>query len=107
VEQTVYSTAVRKLTAFRAVVPDGEYCLELHFHEHWSHNPADRSFGVTVEQQPLLRPPLFFQGPGMGQPYVHTMNRVIVKDRRLDVDFSPTLPNSLTILNGIAIRQIR
>jgi len=26
---------------------------------------------------------------------------------RLDVDFSPTLPGSLTILNGIAIRQLR
>lgn len=106
-DHPVYSTAVRKLTAFRAVVPNGEYRVELHFQEHWSRNPADRSFVVTVEQQPVLRPPLFFQGPGMGQPYVHVIPRVIVKDGRLDVDFSPTLPGSLTILNGIVIRQLR
>jgi hypothetical protein len=30
-----------------------------------------------------------------------------VKDGRLDVDFSPVQPDSLTILNGIAIRQLR
>jgi len=106
-DHPLYSTAVRKLTAFRAVVPNGEYRLELHFHEHWSRNPADRSFVVTVEQQPVLRPPLFFQGPGMGQPYVHPVNRVIVKDDQLDIDFAPALPGSLTILNGVAIRQVR
>jgi len=107
VEHPMYSTAVRKLTGFRAVVPNGEYRVELHFHEHWSRSPADRSFAVTVEQRPVLRPPLFFQGPGMGQPYVHLIDKVTVKDGRLDVDFSPTLPGSLTILNGIAIRQLR
>jgi len=107
VDHPMYSTAVRKLTGFRAVVPNGEYRVELHFHEHWSRNPADRCFAVAIEQQPVLRPPLFFQGPGMGQPYVHTIDRVIVKDGRLDVDFSPTLPGSLTILNGLAIRQVR
>jgi hypothetical protein len=107
VEHPVYSTAVRKLTGFRAVVPNGEYSVELHFQEHWSKNPSDRAFAVMLEQQPVLRPPMFFQGPGMGQPYVHAIPRVIVKDGRLDVDFSPTLPGSLTILNGIAIRQLR
>lgn len=106
-ENPVYSTAVRKLTGFRAVVPNGEYSVELHFQEHWSKNPADRSFAIAVEQQPVLRPPMFFQGPGMGQPYVHAIPRITVKDGRLDVDFSPTLPGSLTILNGIAIRQLR
>lgn len=107
VEHPMYGTAVRKLTGFRAAVPNGEYCVELHFHEHWSRNPADRSFAVTVEQRPVLRPPLFFQGPGMGQPYVHLVDKVTVQDERLDVDFTPTLPGSLTILNGIAIRQVR
>lgn len=107
VEHPVYSTAVRKLTGFRAAVPNGEYAVELHFQEHWSKNPADRAFVVTIEQQPVLRPPLFFQGPGMGQPYVHTIPRIIVKDGRLDVDFSPVQPDSLTILNGIVIRQLR
>jgi len=106
-DHPLYGTAVRKLTAFRAVVPNGEYRVELHFHEHWSRNPADRSFVVAIEQQPVLRPGLFFQGPGMGQPYVHAVNKVIVKDGRLDVDFSPVSPGSLTILNGIAIWQVR
>jgi len=107
VEHPVYRTAVRKLTAFRAAVPNGEYAVELYFQEHWSKNPADRSFFVTIEQQPVLRPPGYFQGPGMGQPYVHVVPRVMVKDGRLDVDFSPVQPESLTILNGIAIRQLR
>jgi hypothetical protein len=107
VDHPLYNTAVRKLTGFRAVVPNGEYSVELHFQEHWSKNPADRAFAVAIEQQPVLRPPMFFQGPGMGQPYVHPIPRVIVKDGRLDVDFSPVQPDSLTILNGIAIRQLR
>ena len=106
-DHPLYGTAVRKLTAFRAVVPNGEYRVDLHFHEHWSRNPADRSFVVTVEQRPVLQPGLFFQGPGMGGPYVYPIDRIIVKDGRLDVDFSPTQPGSLTILNGIAIRQLR
>jgi len=106
-DHPLYGTAVRKLTGFRAVVPDGEYRVELHFHEHWSRNPASRSFVVAVEQQPVLRPGLFFEGPGMGQPYVHAVNKVIVKDGRLDVDLIPTSPGSLTILNGIAIWQLR
>jgi len=106
-DHPLYGTAVRKLTAFRAVVPNGEYRVQLHFHEHWSRNPADRSFVVAIEQRPVLRPGLFFQGPGMGGPYVYPIDRVIVKDGRLDVDFSPVSPDSLTILNGIAIWQVR
>ncbi len=107
VEHPVFGTAVRKLTGFRAVVPNGEYSVELYFQEHWSQNPADRSFAVAIEQLPVLRPPRFFQGPGMGQPYVHAVPRVTVTDGRLDVEFSPVQPGSLTILNGIAIRQLR
>ncbi len=107
IQHPVYSTAVRKLTAFRAVVPNGDYSVELHFNEHWTRNAADRAFAVAIEQQPVLKPPLFFQGPGMGQPYVHSVGKVVVKDGCLDVDFSPTLPGSLSILNGIVIRRTR
>jgi hypothetical protein len=107
VEHPMYSTAVRGLVGFRALVPNGDYAIEMHFHEHWSRNPTDRAFFVAIEQVPVLRPPMFFQGPGMGQPYVHKIGKVTVKDGRLDVDFGGVQPGSLAILNGIAIRQLR
>jgi hypothetical protein len=106
-DHPVYSTAVRGLNGFRAVVPNGDYAVELHFQEHWAKDPADRAFVVLVEQIPVVRPPRYFQGPGMGQPYVHTIGKVSVQDERLDVDFSPLQPGSLSILNGIVIRQLR
>jgi hypothetical protein len=107
VEHPVYNSAVRGLVGFRAVVPNGEYALELHFHEHWARDSTDRAFVAAVEQVPVLRPPLFFQGPGMGQPYVHKIGKVSVKDGRLDVDFAGVQPGSLAILNGIVIQQLR
>lgn len=107
VEHPVYSTAVRGLLGFRAIVPNGDYAVELHFHEHWARDAADRAFFAAIEQVPVLRPPMFFQGPGMGQPYVHRIGKVNVKDGRLDVDFAGVQPGSLAILNGIVIRQLR
>ena len=106
-EHPVYGTAVRGLIGFRALVPNGDYSVELHFQENWARNPDDRAFTAAVEQIPVIRPPRFFHGPGMGQPYVHTIGKVSVRDERLDVDFSPIRPGAHAILNGIVIRQVR
>jgi hypothetical protein len=106
VENPGAKTALRGLTAFRAIVPNGDYKVVLYFSEHWTTDPTRRMFSVFVEQRPVLRPNVF-RAPGLGQPYSHVIPKVAVTDGRLDVDFSPAAPGSSTILNGISIQQIR
>ncbi|MBC8874346.1 MAG: hypothetical protein H8E44_33340 [Planctomycetes bacterium] len=107
VENPVAKTAQRGLTAFRAVVPNGVYEVQLYFAEHWTTDPKRRMFAVFAEQKPVRRPQNIFLAPGMGSPYIHLIPRVAVTDGRLDVDFSPANEDALSILNGISIRQIR
>jgi hypothetical protein len=106
VDNPVANSALRGLIAFRAIVPNGTYEVQLYFSEHWTNNVNGRVFSMTVERQPVIRPVNVFRAPGMGQPYVHTIPNVMVEDDRLDVDLLPA-EGSSTILNGISIRQLR
>jgi hypothetical protein len=104
VDHPVYGTQRQKLTAFRAVVPEGRYAVQLVFRETATRDPNRRTFVIRIEDRPVTRLP--FRGPGMNGVYTHSIPGVFVKDGRLDVDFFPA-NGSLTMLNGIAIQEIQ
>ncbi len=106
-ENPVAKTAQRGLTAFRAVVPNGNYEVRLYFSEHWTTDPKRRVFAAAVEQQQARHHMNVFHAPGLGSPDIYTIPKATVTDGRLDVDFRPASEDASTILNGISVRQIR
>ncbi|MCL4201823.1 MAG: hypothetical protein KJ000_04970 [Pirellulaceae bacterium] len=104
-QQLWAETAIRGLTGFRATVPDGVYEITLCFCEQWT-NDADRRRFIAVWERGT--PQAFqrvFHGPGISGPVTHVEPKVLVRDGRLDIEFSPLDSNSFAILNGIVIRQ--
>ncbi len=106
-------TAIRNLTAFRAVLPNGSYEVTFCFCEHWTTDPDRRVFLAVLQRGMRNSIRLNFHGPGMapelgvGKPWTHTIRRVAVSEGSLDIEFTPLTPDSLPILNAIIIRQLR
>jgi hypothetical protein len=105
-ENPVARTALRGISAFRAVVPNGSYEVALYFHEHWTSRPESRMILLRIEHQSRVTPEDVLRAPGLGGPYIHRIPRVLVSDGRLDIDLTPATPESTTILNGVSIRQL-
>ncbi len=106
-DQPWAETAIRDLTAFRAVLPNGTYEVTLCFCEHWTTDPDRRLFLAVFQRGSRNSVRLNFHGPGMGRPWTHTVRRVAVTEGSLAIEFSPLIPDSLPILNAIIIRQLR
>ncbi len=106
-DQPWAETAIRDLTAFRAVLPNGTYEVTLCFCEHWTTDPDRRLFLAVFQRGTRNSVRLNFHGPGMGRPWTHTVRRVAVTEGSLAIEFSPLIPDALPILNAIIIRQLR
>jgi hypothetical protein len=107
IEHPVFGTAQQGIMAFRAVVPNGTYEVQLYFSEHWTTEVGRRLFSVFIERQPALQPVNMFRAPGLGGPYIHKITNVNVADGRLDIDFTKAGEDTSTILNGVTIRRTR
>jgi hypothetical protein len=104
-QQPWTETAIRDLTAFRAIVPDGTYEVTFCFCEHWTTDPNRRRFYAVVQRGTRSQITIPFHGPGMGRPWTRIERNVTVRDGSLDIEFSPLDSDSLPILNAIIIRQ--
>ena len=104
----VQGSAQRGITAFRAVVPEGVYDVNLYFCEYWSTTPSSRQFAIAVEERVVARRFDMLQAAGgFAKPLVYPIRNVSVVDGRLDVQFQKASDGASAILNAISVRQVK
>ena len=104
----VQGSAQRGIAAFRAMVPEGTYDVNLYFCEYWSTTPSSRQFAIAVEQRVVApRFDLFQAAGGFAKPLVYPIRNVTVTDGRLDIQFRAASDSASAILNAVSIQQVR
>lgn len=99
-DPTIYRTERFKLTGYAFAVANGSYSVRLHFAENFYTGPGKRIFSVNVEGTPIADLDVFAQAGAAHTALIKTVN-VTVSDRQLNLDFTPSVGE--TMIDGIEI----
>lgn len=100
----VYLTERYEMSAYKFVLPKGDYKVRLHFAETYEGitSAGERVFGVRINGQTVLKElDVFKETKGLAKPLVKEFNKVQVADGKLLIEFVPQVQNAE--INGIEI----
>jgi len=100
----VYLTERYEMTAYRFVVPKGEYKVRLHFAETYEkiESAGERVFSVSINGQSVLKDlDVFKEAKGFAKPLVKEFRKIKAPDGKLLIEFTEQVQK--VEINGIEI----